>query len=481
MSSPGIRSACCSLLFALLVAGAASADERCNLSQTQFNFSEVPVNFGGSTGWMWVQNDFDVPLEINPTIDSEHFSIGGLHVWLEPGESASLMINFSPQATGYLEAILDMGNELCSNVLLTGTGIGMSCQVEPPFLAFGTVELGQSVSQLVTLTNDGDLAIPIEPGSLSPVLAVLGPSVELQPGDSATVEVVFMPDGPGAYSGVVDWGAWYAACAGVHFSGEGAVNMEPGENRVGVFFDEDYTELIHLNDGSAEFLTGHLVLTDPAPGVGVAGWELLPSLDGSAYITQWSIRGEYVDAGLGDQMIIGLAEPLPFAEDILLATCQIYVAESVGETIAVQLDPVWNPTISGRMAWLPADGSGEPQVMLPFTGVQAVAWIKTAALSPGPDPLPAVGTVLGPNVPNPFNPSTEIRFSLADDGPASVRIFDLTGRLVRTLVDETLLEGSYARLWDGRDQSGRQAASGAYYVRLEAAGELATRKIMLLK
>ena len=41
MSSPGIRSACCSLLFALLVAGAASADERCNLSQTQFNFSEV--------------------------------------------------------------------------------------------------------------------------------------------------------------------------------------------------------------------------------------------------------------------------------------------------------------------------------------------------------------------------------------------------------------------------------------------------------
>jgi len=100
------------------------------------------------------------------------------------------------------------------------------------------------------------------------------------------------------------------------------------------------------------------------------------------------------------------------------------------------------------------------------------------------DGLPQVGiqaTRLLPNVPNPFNPQTEARFELAVAGHARLSIYDVTGRLVATLVDESLGAGPQARIWQGRDDAGRPLPSGAYYLRLETAGRIDHRKVMLLK
>jgi FlgD Ig-like domain len=95
--------------------------------------------------------------------------------------------------------------------------------------------------------------------------------------------------------------------------------------------------------------------------------------------------------------------------------------------------------------------------------------------------LPAAVTQLLPSVPNPFNPKTEIRFELSIDGPAKVTIHDVAGRLVYTLVDESLAAGPYSRTWYGVDDQGRRAPSGAYYIRLETDGTLDHGKVMLLK
>ncbi len=83
--------------------------------------------------------------------------------------------------------------------------------------------------------------------------------------------------------------------------------------------------------------------------------------------------------------------------------------------------------------------------------------------------------------PNPFNPSTTIRFELAKAGPARVRVYDLSGRLVRTLVDEARPAGAQAVAWDGLDGQGRPAASGVYLVRLEAGGVVTSLKASLVK
>ena len=62
-----------------------------------------------------------------------------------------------------------------------------------------------------------------------------------------------------------------------------------------------------------------------------------------------------------------------------------------------------------------------------------------------------------------------------------VAVYDLAGRVVRSLVDGTLPAADHAVVWDGRTGSGRRAASGTYYYRLIVDGEMQTRKMMLVK
>jgi Tol biopolymer transport system component len=85
------------------------------------------------------------------------------------------------------------------------------------------------------------------------------------------------------------------------------------------------------------------------------------------------------------------------------------------------------------------------------------------------------------NQPNPFNPSTTIRFSLDRAGAVTLDVYDVAGHLVRRLVDREISAGTWAEDWDGRDQAGREVASGAYFYRLRASGQTQTRKMVLLK
>jgi len=92
---------------------------------------------------------------------------------------------------------------------------------------------------------------------------------------------------------------------------------------------------------------------------------------------------------------------------------------------------------------------------------------------------------LGHARPNPFNPVTTIDFSLATDGRATIRVFDASGRVVRTLIDSPVDAGPHTVVWDGTTDAGRRAASGVYFLKMEAAGQMgafrANKKLVLLK
>ena len=117
--------------------------------------------------------------------------------------------------------------------------------------------------------------------------------------------------------------------------------------------------------------------------------------------------------------------------------------------------------------------------MLPFTGQETVAWVNTNLSSVETD-IP-LATALMPNIPNPFNPSTRINFGLAQSANVRVVIYDVTGRAIMTLVDEFLEAGPHSRIWQGRDDSGRQTPSGQYFVRMVTGNRVDTQKILLLK
>ncbi len=83
--------------------------------------------------------------------------------------------------------------------------------------------------------------------------------------------------------------------------------------------------------------------------------------------------------------------------------------------------------------------------------------------------------------PNPFNGVTEIRFTLARPRTASLCVVDVRGRVVRRLGSGRWAAGPHALEWDGTDESGEPSPSGVYIVRLEAGGQVATRKVVLVR
>jgi hypothetical protein len=91
------------------------------------------------------------------------------------------------------------------------------------------------------------------------------------------------------------------------------------------------------------------------------------------------------------------------------------------------------------------------------------------------------GVSLNQNVPNPFNPTTRIDFAVDTNGPVSLRIFDISGRLVRTLVSGGRAGCWYAEEWDGRDDLGNQVSSGVYFYQLTAGDKTLTRKAVLIR
>jgi subtilisin family serine protease len=89
--------------------------------------------------------------------------------------------------------------------------------------------------------------------------------------------------------------------------------------------------------------------------------------------------------------------------------------------------------------------------------------------------------MLHPNFPNPFNPSTQILLDVPERTDAQLEIFDLTGRLVRTLWAGSLTPGRHSFMWDGRSDGGAPAATGMYLCRVVSPAYSATQKMLLIR
>jgi hypothetical protein len=136
----------------------------------------------------------------------------------------------------------------------------------------------------------------------------------------------------------------------------------------------------------------------------------------------------------------------------------------------------WSVTVDSSYVFLSIEGEG--LLILEFYGETGIG---------GDDPgggLPKSFS-LSQNYPNPFNPSTTIEFDVPESGKAGARvrldIFDIRGKLVRTLVDGMKSPGRHRAQWDGRDSQQRRIASGVYLCRFAAGDFESTRKLLLLE
>ena len=85
------------------------------------------------------------------------------------------------------------------------------------------------------------------------------------------------------------------------------------------------------------------------------------------------------------------------------------------------------------------------------------------------------------NYPNPFNPTTTIKYQINRKGLTKVMIFDLNGRLIKTLENTFKSEGVHSVVWDGRTDNGKLVASGVYFCQVAFENSVLVNKMLLLK
>ena len=161
-----------------------------------------------------------------------------------------------------------------------------------------------------------------------------------------------------------------------------------------------------------------------------------------------------------------------------------YFVEGAGQAAYVSVDALdWSPVHRDYgLAVEPvlASGSGK-------TGGQMLSKLPTWDGAPKLEdnevkdrPEKPKTALLAPR-PNPFNPRTEVRFSLEREGDASLVVYDARGRRVRTLVSAPLTAGLHTITWQGRDDRGGSVASGVYFLKMEFGGKVMTRRMTLVR
>jgi hypothetical protein len=149
---------------------------------------------------------------------------------------------------------------------------------------------------------------------------------------------------------------------------------------------------------------------------------------------------------------------------------------TVGEAVVtVQTAGLAAGTYTGYLVVWSNDCHGNPAV-IPL----ALEVTTTTDVDPAAKPLPRVTRLYG-NLPNPFNPTTTIRFDLHVVAEVTLSVYDLNGRLVRVLQHGAMPAGSHSVIWDGRNDKGATVPSGIYLCRMRAGAHEGLIKLTMLK
>jgi predicted outer membrane repeat protein len=171
--------------------------------------------------------------------------------------------------------------------------------------------------------------------------------------------------------------------------------------------------------------------------------------------------------------------------------------EAIEITLATDVEPLRSIEVDGLSEYRYDDGtldvavvkhssSNDPVLfaLLPSQVKSSIPQIVSASLNEGTVPY-VVGKPyrfeLAQNAPNPFNPSTTIRFNLPERGNVLLAIYSVTGQHIQTLVREMRDAGRHSVVWDGTDASGRNVASGVYLYRIESAAGVSTMRMSLVR
>jgi|GEM_PF-5120830 len=258
----------------------------------------------------------------------------------------------------------------------------------------------------------------------------------------------------------------------------GAKNLGPlaeASGSLGIVFDSAQglsTRMIEPGQPIDAFV----VLDGAAATAGIEAFSTAIRTSGNIVIHQSEIVGQGLNLGEGQDFMVGYAAPRRSEGPLALARLRLSVTDE-------QPAYLWLDAGRGADGMLPAVVSnGELLGVRPVSGdvTSPSASLNDKDFGTG-ERTPAVGRLSLNIAPNPFNPMTEIRFSLPADGSVELRIYSASGKLVKTLTNGVMTAGEHTVVWNGTDQTGRTVASGVYFSSLHTSAGTLKEKMLLMK
>jgi hypothetical protein len=444
----------------------------CELYKYEHDFGAIAVGSRAHVAnWAW--NHTESEIVIDPRCDDPAVAVQASRTVLGPGEKALLDIFYEPSMSGILSSHVDLGSQFCEDIILSGSAT--------PAHPDGSDQIGVYWDDEY-LENDlvFDSPAPVAFGHL----VLRNASTD---GGVAAWECRVEVEGSGALSGA---DIPYPAMSLLSAPDFAVIANEP----------QPYQE--HVVLATLYFLVPDpfgvtlISLVPPRINVLVDGqMSWVSGRDADLHLDMRSATGQAVVASINGDAPVALEFPTPLAQAAgrqLELSWAAYGGDLEGYHVygrapgqsAERLTDSPLAAVGGEVRFSDDLGrwEGGATVFYSYAGVKAgVEMGRSPEVEVLVPSLPLLSTQLLPNVPNPFNPRTEIRFEMPRAGRADVRIYDLTGRLVRTLVAGDRPAGLNAEMWEGHDDAGRPVSSGAYYVQLVTDDGADNRKIMLLK
>lgn len=240
-----------------------------------------------------------------------------------------------------------------------------------------------------------------------------------------------------------------------------------------------------LNAAAGDFApTLHSPLVDSGSGLAGADW------DGSA--ADRGLHGGSLGTPVGPARVTGLAGALDGA---VVSLAWDAVEGAAAYTVYRDSVAVFSPgeasvcatVVDGSLGCLDTPPPGDWYYLVAATdaagrmGGFSERWVTAGGSTPVTDgDLPTVLTVTTV-APNPFNPRTEVRFAVPEAAAVRLRVFDLRGRVVATLIDGQMAAGHHSVIWNGTDRADRAVAAGVYLLRLDDGRATSTRKAVLAR
>jgi hypothetical protein len=250
---------------------------------------------------------------------------------------------------------------------------------------------------------------------------------------------------------------------------------------IAVYFDPAATcNAVHREPFTT--FNAYLCIDGPVTVEGIYGWQCQLEMSDNLVVDGWSYPDQCLNILNPPDFVVGVGtkEPLPVQDEaVLLLTMAMHVTDR---------QPAYVYINSGGQNAAPMCVAGSDLELRALARPNGAGATKPVASINGPDMQVAEDTPdAGPlrlaldNTPNPFNPVTEIGFALPLASFVRLEVYDVTGRLVATLIEDHYEAGRYSHTWDGRDAARQEVGSGVYFGRLATNQGSVISKMILIR